>query len=139
MTAIVPTEVKRARGTYRPDRDAAAVAGREPALIEPVVSAPKGSSLTEFDRMLEQGVMWIGQTDRPMVALAREAMQDYQLIRDDDLSRPRDVFEARKGVMAILVELGFSPSARARLGLAEVKTESKLDELRRRRDDRKTS
>jgi P27 family predicted phage terminase small subunit len=44
--------------------------------------------------------------------------------------------ELRVQITAWLSQLGFSPSDRARLGLAQVKTYGALDELQRRRDER---
>jgi hypothetical protein len=44
--------------------------------------------------------------------------------------------ELERQIVSQLALLGFTPSDRARLGLAEVKKESKLEELLRRKDER---
>lgn len=44
--------------------------------------------------------------------------------------------DAEKQLQSWLIELGFTPSARARLGLAEVKRQSKLEELMAKRQER---
>ena len=46
--------------------------------------------------------------------------------------------ELRTQITAWLAAIGFSPSDRARLGLAEVRVRDELDELQRRRDERAT-
>jgi hypothetical protein len=44
--------------------------------------------------------------------------------------------ELERQIVSNLALLGFTPSDRARLGLAEVKKESKLEEIIRRREER---
>ena len=69
-----------------------------------------------------------------MLACAREAIEDYnESRRRGDLKL---AMELRKQIVSVLSELGFSPSARSRLGLAEVKaaeSTARLDEIRNRR------
>ena len=86
--------------------------------------------------MLAQGVIWLGQTDAPTVAMLREAMEDYERLRATPGVPPREVRETRKEVTGLLSQLGFDPTARARLGLAEVKAKSKHEELEERRQKR---
>ena len=43
-----------------------------------------------------------------------------------------------KTILSCLSQLGFDPTARARLGLAEVKAEDTLEKLKARRDKRRT-
>lgn len=125
-----PIEQKRRQGTYRKDRDPshgnlAAVPAIPHELhdLEPVEA---------MDRVLADGVHWIAKTDAIKVSLLREALEDYAILRSAGASA-KDVREARTEVARLLGELGFDPTARARLGLAEVKAQSKLEELRARR------
>lgn len=82
-----------------------------------------------LDRVLERGVPWIAATDAPVVALLREAIEDYAELRSMDGMSAREVRDARKQVMDLLSRLGFDPTARSALGLAEVKAQSKLEGL----------
>lgn len=88
-----------------------------------------------MDRVLEAGVTWIASTDAPKVSLLREAIEDYERLRAG-APTPKDLRDARQEVGRLMSELGFDPTARARLGLAEVKAQSKLDEMKARRDAR---
>jgi hypothetical protein len=88
-----------------------------------------------LDAVLTAGVHWIAATDAPKVALLRHALEDYERLRAAGAS-PKDVREGRAEVAKLLSELGFDPTARAKLGLAEVKAQSKLEELRARRTER---
>jgi len=130
-----PVELKRRQGTYRPDRD--------PSRGALVAVAPIGSDMSELDpssaldAVLVAGVHWIAKTDAPKVALLRDAMEDYARLRGAGASA-KDVREARAEVSKLLSELGFDPTARSKLGLAEVKAQSKLEELKARRDQRST-
>jgi erythromycin esterase-like protein len=128
-----PVELKKRQGTYRVDRD------QSRGNLVPV--PPIGSDVTQFDpstaldSVLTAGVHWIASTDAPKVCLLREAMEDYARLRNAGASA-KDVREARAEVAKLLSELGFDPTARAKLGLAEVKAQSKLEEMKARRDQR---
>ena len=125
-----PVEQKKRQGTYRKDRD--------PSSGALAVVPPIGSDMVELDpvvaldAVLSAGVHWIASTDSMKVALLREAMEDYARLRAAGAA-PKDVREGRAEVAKLLSELGFDPTARARLVLAEVKAQSKLEEIRARR------
>ena len=127
-----PQELKRRQGTYRDDRDPSG--GNAPAIApanSSEVALPPGKVL---DAVLDRGVVWLAETDTPKMALLREALEDYEVLRR--VMDPTDRFsvglvrEARQEVSKLLSELGFDPTARSRLGLAEVKKQSKLAQLR---------
>lgn len=128
-----PVELKKRQGTYRKDRD--------PSRGALVPVPPIGTELTELDpsmalsAVLTAGVHWIAATDSPKVALLRHALEDYERLRAAGAS-PKDIREGRAEVAKLLSELGFDPTARAKLGLAEVKAQSKLEEIRARRNER---
>jgi P27 family predicted phage terminase small subunit len=67
-----------------------------------------------------------------------EVPRHYVLPNGSFVSHPfvTQLKELRSQITAWLSALGFSPTDRARLGLAEVRTLDALDELQRRRDDR---
>ena len=67
--------------------------------------------------------------------MLREALKLYE--RATNAGSIRDVIAAQQNVVSILSLLGFSPTARARMGLAKVTTVSKLEQLRQQaRPDR---
>jgi hypothetical protein len=82
-----------------------------------------------LERVLHAGVRWLGQTDAPTVALLRDALEDYAVLRGSPGADPKNVIAARKQVMELLSSLGFDPTARSRLGLAEVKAADALDQI----------
>ena len=128
-----PIEQKKRQGTYRKDRDPSR------GNLAAVPAIPAGthdlSPAVVMDQVLDQGVHWIAATDAVKVSLLREALEDYEALRAAGASA-KDVREARQEVSKLLSELGFDPTARSRLGLAEVRAKSALEEMRARRDSR---
>lgn len=82
-----------------------------------------------LDHVLDMGVHWIAESDMPIVSLLREAVEDYAELRADPRSSPNQVREAREQIASFLSKLGFDPTSRSRLGLAEVRAASKLEQL----------
>jgi hypothetical protein len=130
-----PIEQKRKLGTLRPDRlpggttDLAVVAALEPTMADQ-------SPLEAFDRILHMGVSWLADTDAPTVALLRSSLVELdEMIGQGGYDRKarRDL---EKQIFDLLSALGFNPAARSRLGLAEVKAQSKLEEIRERQAKR---
>lgn len=104
------------------------------ALVPPLeVEAWEMSPSEALERVLTEGVHWIARTDSPHVALLLDALK---LLDRAKAGSVRDEIEAQKHVANLLGELGFNPSARSKLGLAEVKAQSKLEEIRARRSQR---
>lgn len=123
----VPVEQKRKTGNpgKRPLPDS-------PLALVPAVE-PDAWDLTlpqVMDRVLSAGVVWLAETDAPVLVLLGEAVELHE--RAKQSGSIRDVIEAQKHVASLLSQLGFDPTARARLGLAEVKARSKLEEMRAR-------
>ncbi|MGI8514503.1 MAG: hypothetical protein ACR2NT_05060 [Acidimicrobiia bacterium] len=81
-----------------------------------------------FDRVLREGVPWLSETDFPMVALCREGFE--LLDRAKIVGSLRAELLVLRQLSSLLSQLGFDPISRSRLGLAEVKARSKLDDLR---------
>ena len=103
-------------------------------MVAPISAEPVELTVPQaLERVLGAGVGWLATTDGPAVALLRDAVEDYARLRSIDGMPPKEVRDARTQVMALLSQLGFDPTARARLGLAEVTARSKLDEIAARR------
>jgi hypothetical protein len=86
---------------------------------------------------------WLSQSsDYWLVLMTSEALCEREALRELVLAEPDNpklrsgLRELERQIVSNLGLLGFSPSDRARLGLAEVKKESKLEELLRRKAER---
>ena len=141
---VIPTEIKRLKGTLRADRlppNAPLERLCEPlqAPIEPL--GLSGQGLTFWEAVW--GCNWISQkSDYFLVLMTAEGISEREGLRDL-VAREPEKSKARSGlrelerqIISQLALLGFSPSDRARLGIAEVKKESKLEELLRRKAER---
>ena len=131
-----PIEQKRRRGTLRADRTPTTL-----AVIEAVPPSALGTSATVQGLVESGAAVWIGQTDLPIVEVAVRLEGDMGRLRaalDDEFTPAgwKAYIEAVKEYRACLSLLGLTPSDRARLGVAEVKARSKLEELMDRRRTR---
>lgn len=140
----IPLELKRLKGTLRADR-LPANAPLE-SLLEPLQAPREPSGLSEQGLAFWGSVWacnWIShKSDYYLVLLTAEAISERETLRALVALEPEN-FRARSGlrelerqIVSQLALLGFTPSDRARLGLAEVKKESKLEELLRRKAER---
>jgi 5-formyltetrahydrofolate cyclo-ligase len=66
----------------------------------------------------------------------REALRELVAEIPENLKARSALRDLERQIISQLALLGFSPSDRARLGIAEVKKESKLEELLRRKAER---
>ena len=68
--------------------------------------------------------------------MLRDLLEEREVLRAGAMAGSTEdrkaLREVDKQVISLLSELGFNPAARSRLGLAEVKAKSKLEELRER-------
>ena len=140
----IPTELKRLRGTLRPGR----LPANAPlvALVEPVQAPGEPQGLSDGGLAFWEaawGCNWISQnSDYFLVLMTSEGLSERDSLRalleiDPGNYRARSgLRELERQIVSNLALLGFTPSDRARLGLAEVKKESKLEEIIRRREAR---
>ncbi|MGA0916682.1 MAG: hypothetical protein ACO36F_09115 [Ilumatobacteraceae bacterium] len=94
-----------------------------------------------FEQVLADGVAWLAVTDSPTLAILRDMLQERRELRvlaDGTMEARRALRELDKTILSCLSQLGFDPTARARLGLAEVKAEDALEKIKARRDKRRT-
>lgn len=127
-----PTEQKRRTGN--PGKRALP----DKATLRPVPAMDASSleltPLQAMERAHRAAAHWLAESDAPTVALARDALEMYAELRANPQAKPADVVAAGKWVQSLFGDLGFTPSERSRLGLAEVKAASKMEELRARRN-----
>jgi hypothetical protein len=134
-----PAEQKRRRGTFRADRNTAALTVVPKVAIERIVDGPIVQALVESG-----ATPWIGESDTPTVRLAQRLWDDMERMRSalDVEWTPKGhaaYIATVKELRSCLSLLGLSPSDRSRLGVAEVKARSKLEELMDRRRTRTAS
>ena len=93
------------------------------------------SGLALWQRVWESGAGWISpHTDIELLLMTCEMVDERQTLRanlaiDPDPKLRRGLRELERALVSNLSLLGFSPADRTRLGLAEVKTQSKLAQL----------
>lgn len=127
-----PTELKRRLGNP----------GKRPLGALAVIPAVDIAQIADgpiVQALVDSGAAaWIGVTDGPTVRLAQRLWDDMERLRSAlDAEWNKDVHATYiatvKELRSCLSLLGLSPSDRSRLGVAEVKARSKLEELMDRR------
>jgi hypothetical protein len=133
-----PTEVKKRRGTARGDRvpNLSNLAAVPAVMPEPVELDP----VSALDYVLSAGQIWLAQTDTLALAMLREAIEERASLRavvmaTQSAEARKALRDLEKQILAQMSALGFDPSGRSRLGLAEVKSATKLEQLRRARGE----
>lgn len=143
-----PTEVHRRNGNPSRKRLPAAADVVALPMVEdpPDPLRPLGpDGLALWARTWTSGRAWLASTDADLVQLAAEALDERVALRVAVLADPSD-WRARAGLRALdaqvsgyLAALGFTPTDRARMGVAEVREVSKLDALRHRQAARRAT
>lgn len=137
-----PIEEKRRLGNpgKRPLPAESSVVPLEAAVAIPEPIRPLGKMGREFwDRTWDVAINWISpKADIELMMMTAEMIDERAILRnlvfqDRNADRPKlrsGLREIEKQIQSNLAQLGLSPADRARLGLAEVKRQSKLAELR---------
>ena len=93
-----------------------------------------------WDKVWDTGINWISpNTDTELLLMTCEMIDErwnlrVQVMQNNDPKDRRGLRELDKAIVSNLSLLGFSPSDRSRLGLAEVKKMSKLEEIIAKRE-----
>lgn len=93
-----------------------------------------------WDRTWEMGRTWISQdSDMELLLITCELIDERwnlraKVMQEDDARGRRALAAVTAQLISNLSLLGFTPSDRSRLGVAEVKAQSKLEELMARRN-----
>jgi hypothetical protein len=130
----------KAQGTYRPDRRPLPVTGTVTSLpgAPGVPEAPASLGLNGralWERAWNSAITWLSpDSDWDAVVLACSLADDLALAREvyrasRDAAHGRVVVSLSREMSNALSVLGFDPSSRSRLGVAEVKAMSALDKL----------
>jgi len=94
------------------------------------------SGMNFWKRVWERGSIWLShKTDIELVQMVceqldeRDSLRSYVLDNMDAWHERAALRQLEKDIASNLSSIGFTPAYRTRLGLAEVKTQSKLQEL----------
>jgi hypothetical protein len=139
-----PLEVKRALGNpgqrKLPDINGtvALAAGR----VEPHQPLD-WAGLLLWNRVFGQGLSWISpQSDVELLLLTCKQLDRQVLLermfveKPDDFHIHRQLLDLELAIVRNLSLLGLTVDARSKLGLAEIKAESKMEQLRKRQEQR---
>jgi hypothetical protein len=141
-----PIEVKRKLGN---PGQRALPDSSETILIEPISDLPEphrqlfDAGLELWNRTWSMGQLWISpKTDIELLLMTCEMLDERVRLRAYVWNNPeawrerKALRELEKNITNSLSLLGFTPTDRSRLGVAEVKAKSKLEELKAKRDQR---
>lgn len=92
-----------------------------------------------WTRIWELGINWVSpNTDYELLLMTCELVDERwnlraKVLQTDDRHQRRQLLELSRMIISNLSLLGFTPTDRARLGLAEVKAQSKIAEMQAKR------
>lgn len=141
----MPTEQKRILGNpgHRPIKPVAEVQFIPGAEDIPEPSRPLNKYGMElWEKIWGAGINWISPTtDTELLLITCEMVDERwnlraEVLKNDDSRKRRHLHELTRMIISNLSLLGFTPTDRSRLGLAEVKAKSKLEELMAKRAER---
>lgn len=96
----------------------------------------ESSGLALWTEVFQSGRTWLKESDLELLQLVCEQIDERDKLRLYVLDNI-EAWHERAGLRALerdiaanLVQLGFSPQSRSKLGIQEIKAHSKLDELR---------
>lgn len=140
-----PTEIKRKLGNpgRRPLPDTSVVQYLEPITFVPDPSRPLLKYGKEFwDKVWGSGLSWISaNTDAELLLMTCELVDErwnlrVRVMQSNDWRERRALRELDDRIIRNLSLLGFTPADRSKLGVAEVKAISKMEQLKRRANER---
>jgi hypothetical protein len=139
-----PLEVKRALGNpgRRPLPDVQATVSLPAGRVEPHQPLDWAGMLL-WNRVFNAGQTWISpQTDVELLLLTckqldRQILIERQFVeKPDDFHIHRQLLDLESAIVTNLGKLGLTVDARSKLGLAEIKAETKMEQLRKRQQER---
>ena len=141
-----PLETKRALGNpgRRPLPDVANTVSLSAGRVEPHQPLDWAGMLL-WNRVFNVGQTWISpQSDVELLLLTckqldRQVVLERQFVeRPDDYHVHRQLLDLEAQIVKNLGLLGLTVDARSKLGLAEIKAETKMEQLRRRQAERES-
>ena len=102
--------------------------------VPPIDEAPYERSPADlFGDIMSAGAAWFAQSDSVQLAMLRESLEERARlvpVAESSTEARKQLRELNREIAEWLTVLGFNPTARARLGLAEVKAASTLEKLK---------
>ena len=139
-----PLEVKRALGNpgKRPLPDVNSTISLSAGRVEP--HQPLGwAGLLLWNRVFGAGQTWISpQSDVELLLLTCKQLDRQVLLEQAFVAEPNDfhihrqLLDLESAIVNNLSKLGLTVDARSKLGLAEIKAETKMEQLRNRQRER---
>lgn len=107
------------------------------ALVEPVEMPTEAQPLPQvLQDVLRMGVSWLARTDALALALLRSMLEEREPLRVDAVAGSTESRKALRDldrqIAGLLSSLGFTPTDRTRMGVAEVQAVSKLEAIQAR-------
>lgn len=109
--------------------------------VPPPIRRLEESGLNLWRRVWEMGSIWLRQSDYELLQMTCEQMDERDLLRIyvmeniEAWHERAGLRQLEKDIQSNLIQLGFTPQARAKLGIQEVAKESKLEQLRQMMND----
>jgi phage terminase small subunit len=94
------------------------------------------SGLSLWRRVYSMGSIWLRDSDQELLQVTCEQMDERDLLRVyvmeniEAWHERAGLRQLEKDIQSNLIQLGFTPQARAKLGIQEMAKESKLEQLR---------
>jgi hypothetical protein len=128
-----PVEQHRRTGTYNAAKhNRGALVAVEAVELEPVFKP----AANLFVEIVQAGSAWFAKSDSVQLAMLRESLEERERllpVAESSTEARKQLRELNREIADWLTQLGFNPTARARLGLAEVKAASTLEKLQAKR------
>lgn len=131
-----PAEVKKKLGSRHYSEPVTDIELVQPEAKPEPLRRLEESGLEFWDRVWNRGSLWIShRTDIELVQMVceqldeRDSLRSFVLENMDAWHERAALRQLEKDIASNLSSLGFTPADRTKLGLAEVKTQSKLQEL----------
>lgn len=124
-----------------PDDSALAVLPAAEVMPDPIRPL-QDAGMALWLRVWRAGQVWLSpDTDLEILQMTCELVDERQELREivretRDWRERRALRSVEQQLVSNLSQLGFTPTDRSRLGVARVKAESKLEAMRRQRDER---
>jgi len=140
-----PAEIKRKLGSKGYSKEMPENVVALPAITQiPEPLKPLfGSGLNLWDRTWTRGFSWLSaNTDIQLLQITceqldeRDQLRDYVLQNVEAWHERSALRELEKSIRSNLSLLGFTPTDRMKLGVAEIKAETKMEQLRKRQEER---
>ena len=139
-----PAELKKKLGSKYANSSPEMTVQQLDAIPEPLRRL-EDSGMNFWRQVFQRGHTWLKETDLELLQVVCEQLDERDILRVFVLDNV-EAWHERSALRVLerdladnLKELGFTPTSRQKLGIAEIKAASKLDELMQRKEQRVAS